>query len=155
MKVAAGRCGSWNSAQTLRGESQLMKILYGALFGALWTKQRPLFRNTGGKSVLTRYGESAPTRSMALSGHPLLPTGHRFSCANSIWRRQTSTRLGKPLRSSTPVAATKCRPRLGWISATCSRSRTSNPLSLNMNAWPPPTQRKKSRCLRYCLRGSA
>jgi hypothetical protein len=36
-----------------------------------------------------------------------------------------------------------------------SRGRTSNPLSLNMSAWPPPTQRKKSRCLRYCLRGGS
>jgi hypothetical protein len=41
------------------------------------------------------------------------------------------------------------------LTGTWSRSRTSNALSLNMNAWPPPAQRKKTRCLRYCLRGGS
>jgi hypothetical protein len=58
------------------------------------------------------------------------------------------------------VAATKCRPRLGWnLSATWSRSRTSNALSLNMNerlAAANPAQKESLLALlsagRMCLR---
>lgn len=157
MKVAAGRCGFWNSTQTLRSRRKLVdgnppwSTLWGALDKAAATLQKHLAAN--------------PSSLDAVNLLQLV----QWRCQDTPYYLQATVQLCQfHLEAPDFDAAWKTfeefntgggdkMPAATWLDIRNleSHSSTSNPLSLNMNAWPPPTQRKKSRCLRYCLRRSA